>query len=265
MCNRVNYKVKEVHGKQREKVIHLNNAKRYVERETDVCALTVVADDHKLDQSSSVLHVEDYDGFKDSDLQDVLGEYKDILTDNSGMTSVVKMDIRLEPGAKVIFQMPYRLPDRSKEGVRRELDDLIKSDIVETSESTWASPLVPVAKPIGRVHVCVDFCRLNSVTSQVQTYIPCLDDILDKAGQASKMDLSKCFYQIVLSDEAKELTNFVSPFGKYQFKSMSNGGLKMPLRYFRLLWRRFWAIAGFFQQSIFSFFEQLGRAFGTCG
>ena len=34
-----------------------------VERETDVCALTVVADDHKFDQSSSVLHVEDCEGF----------------------------------------------------------------------------------------------------------------------------------------------------------------------------------------------------------
>ena len=32
MCNIVNYKVKEVHGKQREKVIHFNNAKRYVKR-----------------------------------------------------------------------------------------------------------------------------------------------------------------------------------------------------------------------------------------
>ena len=102
MCNRVNYNVNEVHGKQREKVIHLNNAKRYVERETDVCALTVVADDQKLDQSSLVLHVEDCEGFKDSDLQEVLGEYKDILTDKPGMTSVVKMDIRLEPGTKVI-------------------------------------------------------------------------------------------------------------------------------------------------------------------
>ena len=182
---------------------HPLNAKRYVERETDVCALTVVADDHKLDQSSSVLHVEDCEGFKDSGLQEVLGEYKDILTDKPSMTSVVKMDTRLEPGTKVISQMPYRLPDKSKQDVKRELDDLIESDIVETSESTWASPLVPLAIPDGRVHLYVDFRRLNSVTPQVQTYTPCLDDILDWVGQAkvlSKMDLSKGFYQIVLSN-----------------------------------------------------------------
>ena len=137
--------------------------------------------------------------------------------------------------------MPYRLPDRLKEGVKRELDDLIESDIVETLESTWASPLVPVAKPDGRVRFCVDFRRLNSVSPQVQTYNPCLDDILHRAGQAkvlSKIDLSKGFYQIVLSDEAKELTTFVSPFSKANSKGC-HLGLKIPLRYFRLLWRRF--------------------------
>ena len=53
--------------------------------------------------------------------------------------------------------MPYRLPDRLKQGMKRELNDLIKSDIVEISESTWASPQVPVAKPDGRVRLCVNF------------------------------------------------------------------------------------------------------------
>ena len=49
---------KEVHGKEGESHL-LNNAKQYVEREADVCALTVVTDDHKFDQNNLVLHVED--------------------------------------------------------------------------------------------------------------------------------------------------------------------------------------------------------------
>ena len=153
------------------------------------------------------------------------------MTDKPGMTNVVKMDIGLEPGTKVKSQVSYRLPDRLKEGMKRQLDDLIESDIVKNSESTWVSPLVPVAKPDGRIRLCVNFRRLNSVSPQVQTYIPCLHDILDRAGQAkvlSKMYLSKGFYQIVLSDEAKELTTFVSPFGKYQFKRMPLGLKNAP-------------------------------------
>jgi len=41
----VNYKVKELQGKERMKIIHINNAKRYVERERELYTLTVVAED----------------------------------------------------------------------------------------------------------------------------------------------------------------------------------------------------------------------------
>ena len=39
----VNDRVKEVIGKENVKVIHINNAKVYVEREKEMCLLTVVA------------------------------------------------------------------------------------------------------------------------------------------------------------------------------------------------------------------------------
>ena len=57
------------------------------------------------------------------------------------------MSVEDEKGTRVISQMPYRLLDRLKEAVRRELDDLAKADIIEPSDSHWASPLVPVVKP----------------------------------------------------------------------------------------------------------------------
>lgn len=87
------------------------------------------------------------------------------------------------------------------------MDSLVKAGIIERSDSAWSSPLVPVAKPDGGVRLCVDFRRLNSVTSQQQCYIPCLDDILDRVGQSqvlSKLDLAKGFHQVLLTDESKQ-------------------------------------------------------------
>ncbi len=48
--------------------------------------------------------------------------------------------------------------------------------------------------------------------------MPTLDDILQKVGNCalmSKLDLSKWFYQVRVKDESKEMTAFVSPYGKY--------------------------------------------------
>ena len=55
VLGKVNYRVKEVCGKEREKVIHINNAKGYLEREGEVCLLTIVAEDRELEESKVML------------------------------------------------------------------------------------------------------------------------------------------------------------------------------------------------------------------
>ena len=129
--------------------------------------------------------------YKEEGIREILAEFKDV---TPGKTEVIKMSIEVENGTRVISQMPYRLPDRLKEAVRSELDDLAKADNIEPSDSHWASPLVPVVKPDGKVRLCVEFRRLNT---QQQTYMPCLDDILERVGQSrvlSKLDLRKGFH-----------------------------------------------------------------------
>ena len=54
---------------------------------------------------------------------------------------------------------------------------------------------------------------------------------MDEVGQAkilSKLDLIKGFYQVHLAPKAKDLTTFLSPFGKYRFKSMPFGLKNAP-------------------------------------
>ena len=84
------------------------------------------------------------------------------------------MNIELQEGTGFISQMPYRLPNRLKQAVEGEIKELLKAAIIEESESAWPSPLVPVAKPNGKIRLCIDFRKLNLATPQQQTYIPCL-------------------------------------------------------------------------------------------
>ncbi len=115
--------------------------------------------------------------------------------------------------------------NRLKDGVKREIDLLLESNIIEPSESAWASPCVPIVKSDGKVRLCVDYRRLNARTPQVQQYIPSLDDVLEAGGAKvlSKLDLSKGFYQVQMEDVSKDLTTFVSPWGKFRFKHMPFG------------------------------------------
>ena len=156
----VNYRIKEVDGRKKCKTVHVNNMKSYKERELEVCALTVVAEENEMEEKGNSLHLEACVGFDNKDIEAILGDFKDVMSKVPGKTDLVKMDIHLQANTQVISQMPYRLPDRLKEAVKHELDDLREADIIEASDCHWASPLVPVAKPNGKVRLCVDFKRL---------------------------------------------------------------------------------------------------------
>ena len=51
---------------------------------------------------------------------------------------------------------------------------------------------MPVLKPNGSIHVCIDYCRLNAVTYKLEYYMPTLEDGLEKVGPCkivSKLDM----------------------------------------------------------------------------
>ena len=66
------------------------------------------------------------------------------------------------------------------------------------------------------------------------------DEVLNKLGKAkflSKIDLTKRYWQIPLSDEAKPLSAFVTPFGQYQFRVMPFGMINSEASFVRLMKR----------------------------
>ena len=83
-----------------------------------------------------------------------------------------------------IRQKPYRIPQAYKEKVFEELEDVEKNEIIEKSESEWASPLVTVTKKDGVVRLCVDYRQLNQITKFDAYPMPRIEELLDKIGSA---------------------------------------------------------------------------------
>ncbi len=95
-----------------------------------------------------------------------------------------------------------------------------------------------VPKSNGSYRMCTDYRKVNSVTKTDSFPIPRMDDCIDKIGSAkyvTKFDLLKGFYQVPLTERAKEISAFVTPEGFYQYKVMPFGMKNSSATFQRLI------------------------------
>ena len=93
-------------------------------------------------------------------------------------------------------------------------------------------------KPDGSYRMCTDYGKVNSVGKSDTFPIPRMDDCIDKVGNAkfvTKFDLLKGFWQVPLTERAKEISAFVTPDGLYQYKVMPFGMKNSPASFQRLI------------------------------
>ena len=226
--NRVDYRVAV--GKGRHKVLHINNLKKYQVREEEVMRLAVIADDLSDDIDVGLKMSGVCKDFEVRQVEVLKEEYPEVFSDLPGRTEVCTL--KIDTGeAPPISSAPYRVPDRMKDGVKKEVDKLLELGVAEPSHSPWASPIVPVPKKDGSIRLCIDYRKLNSVTIADPYYMVTLEEILERVGASgclSKLDLSKGFYQIGIDEEAKDRTAFITPFGKFRFNRMPFGLRNAP-------------------------------------
>ena len=137
-----------------------------------------------------------------------MDEFKDVLRDAPGKTSLMEIHIETNNAAPV-HQPPYRLPKSRHVIVQEEIKELLAAGIIESSQSPWASPIVLVPKKDNMYRLCM--CRLP--LSQQDPYpMPCVDDLRDGLGNAhyiSTLDLCKGYWQVPVSEDSRQKTTFV--------------------------------------------------------
>ncbi len=124
-------------------------------------------------------------------VQAVLDEFQWVFSLNPGLSKTGQHRIKTESEVPV-FSRPCRLSPQWRDPVKKEIEDLLQLGAIEISDSSWSSPVVPVKKKNGGLRMCIDFRRLNAVTTGDPFYMSLVEEILDQLGEASflsKIDL----------------------------------------------------------------------------
>ena len=140
--------------------------------------------------------------------------------------------------ARPIKQHPYRVNPIKLEKLRQEVQYMLEKDIIEPSQSSWASPCVLVPKPDGSIRYCTDYRKVNVLSKTDSFPIPRMEDCIDRIGNAkyiTKCDLLKGYWCVPLTERAKEISAFVTPDGLYQYKVMPFGMKNSQATFQRLM------------------------------
>ena len=183
--------------------------------------------------------------------------YKDIFSIDSndiGKTLLLEMEIDTSDSPP-ITQRPYTLPLKHATWVQKELEILKKARVIVRSVSPWASPIVVVPKRTApgeppKRRMCVDYGTVYSLlppmkkafskVKGVLTLVPLpkIDEIYARLKGSkiySTFDMRSGYYHMVLSEESRPKTAFVSSYGKWEFKRSPFGLAQAPAYFQRLV------------------------------
>jgi len=123
------------------------------------------------------------------------------------------------------------IPLRGK--VKQELERMEKLGVISKVDkpTLWCAGMVVVPKKSGDVRICVDLKPLNESVLRETHPLPGVDETLAQLTGAtvmSKLDANSGFWQIPLAKESRELTTFITPFGRYCFNKLPFGISSAP-------------------------------------
>ena len=118
-----------------------------------------------------------------------------------------------------IYMYPYRKSQKERDEIKMEVDKMMEAGIIRPSRSPYSFPVV-ITKKDKTKRFCVDYRKLNKVTTLDGFPLPRIDDLLDKLKGAkyfTLLDLKSGYWQIVMSEESILKTAFSTPDGHFEF------------------------------------------------
>ena len=244
VVNRMDYKI-DVNGVV--STYHANMLKQYVEHRNELshCLLSAEAIESVDDDDNEEFPLDDCtfptakkpESYRDVSIADTLTseqrkevetlmkQYPDVLSSLPGRIDRIQHDIKLftsEPIRTKGFSIPYK----TRSVMETEIQDILDLGVIEPSLSPNSSPIVLVPTKDGSVQFCIDFRKLNKVTEFDAEPMPNMEEIITRMSDHkyfTKLDLSKGYWQVGLTERSKPLTAFETPRGLFQFRTMPFG------------------------------------------
>ncbi|QRW21225.1 Retrotransposable element Tf2 protein [Rhizoctonia solani] len=137
----------------------------------------------------------------------------------------------LLPDAKPQHGPIYSLGPREDAELKETIEKQLKARLIQPSKSPMASPILFVKKKNGKLRMCVDYRRLNSMTKKNVYPLPLPQNLIEKLQGAkifSKFDLKAGYNLVQIKEGDKWKTAFKTKYGLFEYLVMPFGLTNAP-------------------------------------
>ena len=131
---------------------------------------------------------------------------------------------------------PHSLPHQ--QAITDQTKLMLEQNIFEPAASSWASNVVLVRQKDGRLRFCVNYRRLNEISRQDTYPLPRINTCLDALSGAkwfSTFDLRSGYHQVLMDEESRHKTTFVTRERTFKFRVMPFGLTGAPATFPHLI------------------------------
>ena len=140
------------------------------------------------------------------------------------MCASIKIDRTVTP----VRQAYRRIPIPLEEITLLKLKELERQGIIERvhEASEWVSPMLVKRKSSDDVRIIIDLREANKAVIREVHPLPTMEQMISKLRGSTiftKLDVKQAFHQLLLRDDCRYITTFISPLGLMRYKRLVFG------------------------------------------
>lgn len=173
-----------------------------------------------------------------STVDKIVNDYPTVFTSHlpyGGSNIQLEEVIPTIPDSRPVNRPVFRYSPMEMTEIERQISELIEYGYIRPSSSAWGAPVLLVKKPhSSELRMVIDYRALNAVTNTIASPLPPIDTLLTMIAGAklfSTLDLSKAYHQCKLVESDIPKTAFKTPFGHYEYLTLSFGLKNAPSRF----------------------------------
>lgn len=160
-------------------------------------------------------------------LNKLMNSFGDVLSKRVGRAKCEPYQIKIVGSPQPKQCRPYQCNPERMKALKASIEEMLDQDVIEKSHSSWSVPAFVIPKKDkNKFRFLCDFRSVNQYIELDPFPTPKMDNLFQYMREAkyfTSFDFVSAYHQVPITEQSREFTSFITPFGQFQYKVIPQG------------------------------------------